>query len=147
MLFLWFIFIVAIVLSSFFCWCLFFSSWCDTWSALVSKCKTLSLEFLNSLRNHFPWFHGITDNMTGGISLRCLSDGYFYINLPPIFMFLLSFVLMYLSKENAILLYMLLFSLTKNTWPQRASPAVNPLYLHAAVGERIIVYVSLFQSD
>lgn len=61
------------------------------------------------LRKYFPWFHGVTDN-------RRLSDGYFYIYLPPIFMCLLSHVLMYLSKKRlAILLYMLLFSLTKNT--------------------------------
>lgn len=105
-------------------YCLFF--WCDTWSALVSECKTLSRESLNSLRKHFPWFHGAADSMTGGASLRCLSDGYFYINLPPIFMCLLSVVLMYLSKRRlAIFLCMLLFSLSKNTWPHRASPAAN----------------------
>lgn len=132
MLFLWFIFTLLPLLCLLFFvtfWWFLFMLRCDTWSALVSECKALSWEFLNSLRKHFPWCHGATDNMTGGASLHHLSDGYFYINLPPIFMCLLSVVLMYLSskKKNklVILLYKLLFSLTKNTWPQRASPTVN----------------------
>lgn len=135
----------------FFCYCLFFFFWCDTWSALVSECKTLSRESLNSLRKHFPWFHGAADSMTGGASVRRLSDGYFYINLPPIFMCLLSVVLMYLSKKDLLFYFICCCSLWPRTHdhkervPQRTVTAL--LYLHAAVGERIIVYVSLFQSD
>lgn len=74
----------------------------------------------------------------GRFFCRRLSDGYFYINLPPIFMCLLSVVLINVSEKKktcCFTLYVLLFSLTKNTWPQRASPAVNPaarLHPHAA---------------
>lgn len=130
-----------------------FFSWCDTWSALVSECKTLSRESLNSLRKHFPWFHGVTDSMTGGASLHHLSDGYFYINLPPIFMCLLSVVLMYLSKNTCYFtLHVAVLSdqehmTTKSESRSEPWRVAARLYLHAAVGERIIVYVSLFQSD
>lgn len=126
----------------------------DTWSALVSECKALSWESLNSLRKHFPWCHGATDNMTGGASLHHLSDGYFYINLPPIFMCLLSVVLMYLSSKkkktcNFTLQVAVLSDqehMTTKSEPHGELWRVLPLlYLHAAVGERIIVYVSLFQ--
>lgn len=97
------------------CYRLFFLLW-----HMISSCQwmqTLSRESLNSLRKHFPWFHGVTDSMTGGASLHHLSDGYFYINLPPIFMCLQSVVLMYLSKKKilATLLYTLLFC---SLWPR-----------------------------
>lgn len=55
---------------------------------------------------------GLQMSMTGGASLRRLSDGYFYIYLPPIFMCLLSVLLMYLSKKEDFTLHV---SLTKNT--------------------------------
>lgn len=122
MLFLWFILLPLLCLLL--CHCLFIFG-CDI-SALVSECKTLSLESSNSLRKHFPWFHGVADSMTGGDPQCCLSDGYFYIYLPPVFTCLLSVVLMYLlNKKTCYFTFMLLLSLTKNTWPQRASPAVN----------------------
>lgn len=100
-------YILFVLLLSFF-------FWCDTWSALVSKCKTLSRESLNSLRKHFPWIHGVADSMTGGASLHHLSDGYIYINLPPIFMCLLSVVLMHLSKKDLLFYFICCCSL----WPR-----------------------------
>lgn len=102
----------------FLCHCLFVFSWCDdTWSTLFQWMQNSQSGVL-SLRKHFPWFHGVTHSR--------LSHGYFYINLPPIFMCLLPVVLMYLSKTTTktMLFYFLLFSLTKNTWPHRASPAL-----------------------
>lgn len=128
-------YIVAIVCVFLF-WLLFFFFFPNvTNDQLLSVNAKLSVgESLSSLRKHFPWFHGLTDSMTGGASLRRLSDGYFYINLPPIFMCLLSGCVeksvrkkTNKKKEQNVLFYfdLLLFSLTKNTWPQRASLTVN----------------------
>lgn len=90
-----------------------------------SECRFLSLDSSASLRTHFPWCHWLTDSR--------LSHGYFYINLPPMFMCLLPFVFMYVSKTKEMCcVTFLLFSLTKNTWPHRAN-------LHAAVAERMIL--------
>lgn len=96
---------------------------------MQSECKTLSGDSF-TLRKHLPWSHGLADIMTGSDSLCRLSNGYCYINLPPIFTCRLSVVLMYLVKKKKQrkkkkLLYTLLFSFTKNTWPQRASPAAD----------------------
>lgn len=67
MLFLWFFFTLLPL------WCLLlfvslFFSWYNTWSAVVSECKTLSRESLNSPRKHFPWFHGPCIASQTGIS-------------------------------------------------------------------------------
>lgn len=102
---------------------------------MIRSCQSMQnscSESFNSLRIHFPWFHGAA---VGRCPRACAAspDGYFYIYLPPIFM---------------CLLYVLLFSLTKNTWPHSSSPAVVHRwlrsYLHAAVGGRIM---GRFQSD
>lgn len=88
--------------------------------------------------------------------MRRLSDGYFYIYLPPIFMCLPSVVLMYLSKKTCYFtLYVAVLSdqehmtttSESHSEPSHDSLVMAPLYLHAAVGERIIVCVSLFQSE
>lgn len=79
--------------------------------------KTLSWESSSSLKKHFPWFHGATDS--------CLSHGYFYINLPPIFMCLLPVVFTYLSKNKQKKPVLLLGVLSdRETWPHRANSAL-----------------------
>lgn len=126
---------------------------------LLSVNAKLSVgESLSSLRKHFPWFHGLTDSMTGGASLRRLSDGYFYINLPPIFMCLLSgCVEKSVRKKNkqkkrtkrAILLWLVAFlsdqehMTTKSESYSEPWRAIALLYLHAAVREKYCLCVSI----
>lgn len=133
------VFMIHCVMSSFFYYYYYrYCSWCDdTWSALFFQwSKTLSWESSSSLRKHFPWFHGPTDS--------CLSHGYFYINLPPIFMCLLPVVFMYLSKKkkNAVLLLAVL-SDKEHMTTQSESRSTYMLLLE----RELLIYVSLFQSD
>lgn len=154
-MFLWLIFhVVAIVKSSFSLLLLF----PDVPHQLLSVNANFSVGTIlkkQSLRKHFPWFNGAADSMTGGdsLSLSCLSDGYFYIYLPPIFMCLLSVVLMYLSKKKKKkkqILCVLLSSLTMNIWPQRANESPAPaarLYTYMLLLERELLFVRvLFQN-
>lgn len=88
-------------------------------------------------------------------SLCRLSNGYFCIYLPlKYFMSSVSCVDVSVKKKRKkkdFLLSMFLFSFTTNTWPQTANVASKLRWLSYFTCcwwmERIIVHVSLFQSD
>lgn len=130
MLFLWSIFtLLPFVMSSFFCFVIvFFIFWRHTRSALVSECKTLSRESLKLSENISHGSMGLQIAWQEVPPCAASQTGISTFTYLQYLCVCCQFVLLYLSKNRkrlAILLYMLLFSLTKNTWPQRASPTVN----------------------
>lgn len=106
--------------------------WCDTCSALVSNAN---LQWGNPSQKTYPMVPWGCRFSTRRCILHHFSHGYFYVYLPPIFMCLLSLVLMYLSKQDLLFDCICVFSLTKNTWPQERLHR-EVLCTHAAVRER-----------
>lgn len=128
----------------FFCYCpFFFLMW-----HIIRSCQWMQ----NSQSGILKHYSEIISHGSMGLQIACQAPlRRVFLHLPTSDIYVSTVTCVDVSvKKKKDLLSMLLFSLTKNTWPQRASDSwrVTPLlYLHAAVGERISVYVSLFQSD
>lgn len=107
----------------------FFLFLCDTWSALVSNANS---QWGNPSQKSKPM-----------VSWGCrfnLSHGYLNIYLPPIFMCLLSLVLMYLSKQALLFDCICLFSLWPKTHDHRSGPSERSVtYMLLSVGECVWV--------
>lgn len=122
----------------------FYFYWCDTWP----ECKS-QLEILTIVSENISH-----DSMGLQIAWQVcawhrLSDGYFYINLPPIFMCLLSVVFIYMSEQKLAVL-LCCCSLWPRTHDHDERAPQWPLRLasiHMLLLERETVDVSLFQSD
>lgn len=109
-----------------------------THDQLLSVMQTPDWEIL--LRKQISWIHGPADLARGGaIHVPPLTRVFLHLPTSDIYVSAVTCVNVFVRTRLAILLYMFLFSLTKNTWPQRAGPAVAcSVHIPAAVGERSV---------